>query len=318
MKVAFIIDPLHTFNIKKDTAYMMMLSVAKKDWQQYVFELEDIFVEEGVAYGEGYELTLTPSKEHNKWYHLNPMDKVKLGDFDVIFMRKDPPFNMEFVYATYILELAEKQGALIINKPQTLRDANEKFSITRYPDLAPKTMVSRSFKHIKRFIDDYQDVVVKPLDGMGGESIFRIQPNDPNKNVILETITKYESQFIMVQQYQPAIKDGDKRILIVDGEPLEYLVARIPSGDDSRGNLARGASTVVRKLTAEEYEIASIVGRDLKQSGVLFAGIDVIGDCLTEINITSPTMTQQIFNESGVNATDILMDVVEDRVMNRK
>ncbi len=317
MKVAFIIDPLHTFNIKKDTAYMMMLSVAKKEWQQYVFELQDIFVEDGVAYGQGYELILTGSKEHNKWYQLTPGDKMKLGEFDAIFMRKDPPFNMEFVYATYILDLAEKQGALIINKPQTLRDANEKFSITRYPNLTPKTMVSRSFKVIKDFIERYQDVVVKPLDGMGGESIFRIQPNDPNKNVILETITRYESRFIMVQEYQAAIKEGDKRILIVDGEPLEYLVARIPSKDDSRGNLARGATPVVRKLTAEEFEIAAIVGKDLKESGVLFAGIDVIGNRLTEINITSPTMAQQIYNENGINATDILMDVVEDRITNR-
>lgn len=312
MKVAFIIDPLHTFNIKKDTSYMMMLSAAKKDWQQYVFELEDIFVEDGIAYGEGNKLTLTGSEVHNKWYHLTPINKLKLGDFDAIFMRKDPPFNMEFVYATYILEMSEKQGALIVNKPQNLRDANEKFSITRYPDLTPKTMVSRSFKHIKRFINDYQDVVVKPLDGMGGESIFRIQPNDSNKNVILETITKYESQFIIVQQYQAAIKDGDKRILIINGDPLEYLVARIPSKDDNRGNLARGASTVVRKVNQKEHEIASIIGKDLKAAGVLFAGIDVIGECLTEINITSPTMTQQIFNESGVNATDILMDVVKD------
>ncbi len=318
MKVAFIIDPLHTFNIKKDTAYMMMLSVARKDWQQYVFELNDIFVEDGVAYGIGYELMLTGSKEHNKWYQLIPGDKMRLGEFDVIFMRKDPPFNMEFIYATYILELAEKQGALVVNKPRTLRDANEKFSINNYPQFSPKTMVSRSFKHIKTFIEKYKDVVVKPLDGMGGESIFRIQPNDSNKNVILETITQYESKFIMVQQYQPAIKDGDKRILIVDGEPLEYLVARIPSGEDSRGNLARGASTSIRKINAEEYEIAHIVGRDLQANGVLFAGIDVIGNTLTEINITSPTMTQQIYNETGVNATDILMDVVEDRIINRK
>ena len=318
MKVAFVIDPLHTFDLKKDTTYMMMLSVAKKDWQQYVFELGEIFVEDGVAYGEGYELILTGSKEPNKWYQLIPTDKIKLGDFNAIFMRKDPPFNMEFVYATYMLELAEKQGALVVNKPQTLRDANEKFSISRYPNLAPKTMVSRSFAHIKRFIENYQDVVVKPLDGMGGESIFRIQANDPNKNVILETITQYESKFIMVQQYRPEIEAGDKRILIIDGEPLEYLVARIPSKDDSRGNLARGASTVVRKVNAEEYEIASIVSRDLKESGVLFAGIDVIGNCLTEINITSPTMTQQIYNESGINATDLLMDVVEDKIIKRK
>lgn len=318
MKVAFIIDPLQSLNIKKDTSYMMMLSVVKKGWQQYVFELKNLFVENGISYGIGHEIfpkKMKGNTTNKNWYELNICRKVRLSDFDVIFMRKDPPFNMEFIYATYILELAEIQGTLIVNKPRALRDSNEKFSIMSYPTLIPHTMVSRSFLHIKSFISRHHDVVVKTLDSMGGKSVFHIFANDPNKNVILETITKDELRFVMVQKYQPSIREGDKRILIINGKPIEKIVIRIPNEEDSRGNLACGASTLVRQITTKEYEIADIVGRDLRENGVFFAGIDIIGDCLTEINITSPTMAQQIYCESGLNVTDILMNVVENKIL---
>ena len=230
-------------------------------------------------------------------------------------MRKDPPFDMSYIYATYVLSTAQKEGALVVNDPQALRNINEKVSIVKYPECTPKTLVTKSFKQINDFLACYQDIVVKPLGGMGGDSVFRIQPGDHNKNVILETITQNQERFIMAQQYQPEIEQGDKRILIINGQPLEYLVVRIPQPGDFRGNVARGATTSIRKLTAREYDIAVTVGKDLKAEGVLFAGIDMIGEALTEINITSPTMIQEIYNESGVDAASILMDVVAEKLI---
>ena len=310
MKVAYIIDPIQSFNLKKDTTYMMMCAAQKRSWQQFVFELSDLWVENGVAKAKGHQLRLTSNPSQNNWYELSQTDVVELADYDVIFMRKDPPFDMEFVYVTYILELAESAGALVVNRPQTLRNDNEKFAISHYPQFTPNTLITRKFERINKFLQKYHDIIVKPLDGMGGESIFRIQESDPNKNVILETITKYESNYVMAQEYQPEISQGDKRILIVNGAPITYLVARIPQSGDSRGNLARGASTVVRPLSEDELIMANQIGKDLKAKGVLFAGIDVIGNALTEINITSPTMARQIFNDSGIDATEILMDEI--------
>lgn len=318
MKVAFITDPIDNFDIYKDTTYMMMLSVSRKNWHQYVFEFKDIFTENAIPYGVGYELSITSNRKPYKWYKLQSKITIKLCSFDVIFMRKDPPVNMEFFYATYILEIAEKFGTLIINSPESLRNINEKFSVMNYPDLAPKTMVSRSWAQVNRFLKSHRDIIAKPLNSMSGESIFRIKLNDPNTNAIFEMITKYESQFFMFQKYQPGIKYGDKRILIIDGLPIEYLAARIPNDSDGRGNVSKGATVCVRKLNPEEYRIAKIVGKDLKKNGIIFAGIDIIDTHLTEINITSPTMAQQIFNETGLNAADILISIVEKKVLSDK
>ncbi|WP_119343267.1 glutathione synthase [Facilibium subflavum] len=315
VKAAFIIDPIEHFNIQKDSTYMMMKAADIKNWQQYILQFNDLFAQDGHAYGLATPIELP--KEGERWYNKHATQKMNLSEFDVIFMRKDPPFDMEYIYATYILELAEKAGVLVVNKPGTLRDANEKFSIMNYPKLTPNTLVTRSFHQINEFLQKHRDIVVKPLDGMGGESIFRITQNDVNKNVILETITRYQSQFIMAQAYQPAIVDGDKRILIIDGAPVSHLVARIPSLEDGRGNTARGASTKVRQLNQKEYDIASVIGKDLKKQGVLFAGIDVIGECLTEINITSPTMIQQIYKATNINAADTLIAVIETKLRNK-
>ncbi len=313
IKIAYIIDPIESFNIQKDSTFMMLHAAKALGWSQYVLEMNDLWVEDGIAYGRAHHIALL-SNTDKKWYRIIESETFDLSHFSAIFMRKDPPFDMEYVYATYILEMAERLGTLIVNKPSTLRDSNEKFSITRYPEFAPKTLITREFSQIIRFLDQHKDIIVKPLDGMGGESIFRIKEADPNRNVILETITSYQTQFVMAQVYQKEIVDGDKRILIVDGEPLEYLVARIPSPEDGRGNTARGAQTIVRKLKTYEYDIAATVGKDLKEAGVLFAGIDVIGSALTEINITSPTMIQQIYHQSGVNAAERLMEIVKDRI----
>ena len=313
MKVAFIIDPIETFSIHKDSTYMMLKAAAARNWQQYILQINDLFIEDGLPYGNARLFTF--NTEGNPWYLLDEPEKINLSEFHAIFMRKDPPFDMGYIYATYVLSTAQRDGALVVNDPQALRDINEKVSIVQYPELTPKTLVARSFEQIDDFLQRYQDIVVKPLDGMGGDSVFRIQLGDHNKNVILETITQNQQRFIMAQQYQPEIEDGDKRILIINGEPLEYLVVRLPQPGDFRGNIARGATTSIRKLTAREYDIATTVGKDLKAQGVLFSGIDMIGEALTEINITSPTMIQEIYNESGVDAASILMDIVAEQLI---
>lgn len=313
IRVAYISDPLEQFNIKKDSTYMMMQAAQKRRWQQYVLEMNDLRAEDGVAFGSASLLHLSGNRKQS-WYELETSKTFRLDEFDVILMRKDPPFNLEYIYATYMLALAEQKGALVVNKPSALRNWNEKFSIMRYPEFSPNTLITRSFTDIYQFLSRYRDIIVKPLDGMGGESVFRIRENDVNRNVILETMTCNQTRFIMAQEYQPAIREGDKRILIFDGEPLEYLVARIPDPTDGRGNTARGAQTQVKKLTLEEYDIAASIGKDLKAEGILFAGIDMIGHAVTEINITSPTMIQQIYHKSGVNAADILMEIISDKL----
>ena len=313
MKVAFVIDPIETFAIHKDSTYMMLKAGSARNWQQYVVQINDLFIEDGTAYGDVRLFNFNANS--GSWYLLDQPQKINLSEFHAIFMRKDPPFDMSYIYATYVLSTAQKEGALVVNDPQALRNINEKVSIVKYPECTPKTLVTKSFKQINDFLACYQDIVVKPLGGMGGDSVFRIQPGDHNKNVILETITQNQERFIMAQQYQPEIEQGDKRILIINGQPLEYLVVRIPQPGDFRGNVARGATTSIRKLTAREYDIAVTVGKDLKAEGVLFAGIDMIGEALTEINITTPTMIQEIYNESGVDAASILMDVVAEKLI---
>lgn len=313
MKVAFIIDPIETLNIDKDSTYMMLKAAQARHWEQYIVEVKDLFIEDGIAYGD--MLLFNFNTKNDPWYSLAEPQKINLSKFNAIFMRKDPPFDMNYIYATYILSVAKRNGTLIVNSPESLRNINEKISILQYPMFAAKTMVSKSFKTINRFLLKYQDIVVKPLDQMGGNSVFRIQIGDYNKNVILENITHNQKRFIIIQQYQIEIEQGDKRILIVNGQPLKYLVVRMPKSGDFRGNVARGATISIRKLTIQEHYIAMTVGKDLKLKGVLFAGIDMIGDKITEINITSPTMIQEIYKESSIDAASILMDAVTDKLV---
>ena len=308
MKVLFVIDPIETLDIYRDSTYMMMKAAKARNFQQYVAQTNDLFIEHGVAYG-----CVRPFNFNTKnatWYVLGEFQKINLSKFPVIFMRKNPPFDMNYIYTTYILSMAQKDGALIVNNPQALRDINEKVSITRYPEFMPQTIVTKSFKYIDIFLQRYQDIVVKPLDGMGGNSIFRIRVGDHNKNVILETITQNQRYFIMAQKYQSEIQQGDKRILIVNGQPLEYLAVRVPSPGDFRGNISRRATTSIRKLTTREYDVALTIGKNLKEEGILFSGIDMIGNKVTEINITSPTMIQEIYDASGIDASSILMDFI--------
>ncbi|WP_031335736.1 glutathione synthase, partial [Yersinia pestis] len=244
---------------------------------------------------------------------------LPLYDLDVILMRKDPPFDTEFIYATYILERAEDKGTLVVNKPQSLRDCNEKLFTAWFPELTPDTLVSRSKDHIRKFHQEHGDIILKPLDGMGGTSIFRVKQDDPNLSVIIETLTELSSRFCMAQNFLPAIKEGDKRVLVVDGEPVPYCLARIPAQGETRGNLAAGGRGEARPLSESDWEIARTVAPILKQKGLIFVGLDIIGDRLTEINVTSPTCVREIeaaFPE--ISITGMLMDAIERRLADKK
>ncbi|KEI35689.1 glutathione synthase [Allofrancisella frigidaquae] len=313
MKIGFIIDNLNSFNISKDSTFMMLLAAQEKGWNIYTFYLNDLYIDNGKPKGDALELKI--HKDKSLWYEIISQHRnLSLLDLDCIFMRKDPPFNMEYIYVTYMLDLAKKADVLIVNNPQALRDFNEKVAISNYSKYSPNTLITRSYEQINKFYDEHKDIIVKPLDGMGGSSIFRIKDGDKNKNVILETLTHHQTKYIMVQDYQQAISKGDKRILIVNGEPIKYLLARIPSDKDNRGNLAAGATAEVRPLEDSDYRIAKKVAKKLKKHGVMFAGIDVIGDKLTEINITSPTGIQEIYKATKINAASLLMQAVEQKI----
>ncbi|AJC48925.1 glutathione synthase [Allofrancisella guangzhouensis] len=313
MKIGFIIDDLNSFNISKDSTFMMLLAAQDKGWGVYTFYLNDLYIDNGKPKGDALEIKI--HKDKSLWYEIISQHRdLSLLDLDCIFMRKDPPFNMEYIYVTYMLDLAKKANVLIVNNPQALRDFNEKVAISNYPKYSPNTLITRNYEQINRFYEQYKDIIVKPLDGMGGSSIFRIKEGDKNKNVILETLTYHQTKYIMVQDYQEAISKGDKRILIVNGEPIKYLLARIPSDKDNRGNLAAGATAEIRLLEDSDYKIAKKVAKKLKKYGVMFAGIDVIGDKLTEINITSPTGIQEIYKATKINAASLLMQAVEQKI----
>jgi len=245
-----------------------------------LFEQKDLFVRDGVPYG--YARKLTVAMDEQSWFSLSPPEPLALAALDVILMRKDPPFNEEYVYTTYMLDLAERQGVLVVNHPQSLRDCNEKFFGTHFPQCCPATLVTQSVAALRAFWQEHHDIVCKPLNGMGGASVFRLQKHDVNANVVFDTLTRSETVYVMAQQFIPDIKQGDKRILLIDGEPIPYALARVPQGDDWRGNLAVGAKGTAQPLTERDHWICSQVGPELRKRGLYFVGIDVIGDYLTE------------------------------------
>ena len=253
----------------------------------------------------------------NKWYELEQAEDIAVADLDAVLMRKDPPFDTEYIYATYMLERAEEQGTLMVNKPQSLRDCNEKLFTAWFADLTPRTIVTRSAKKIREFHQQYQDVIIKPLDGMGGSSIFRMGPDEVNVGVIIETLTNHGEMYAMVQGYMPEILDGDKRILIVNGEPMPYCLARIPAKGETRGNLAAGGRGEARPLSASDRLIAETIAPELKRRGLYFVGLDVIGDKVTEINVTSPTCIREIEAAYPINISGKLMDAIEENIRER-
>ena len=287
-----VMDPIQSINFYKDTTLSILLAAQDQGFKLFYMEQQDLFLENGAPFAEVRPLRVINNPDG--WYELNQASAVPLNELDVVIMRKDPPFDSEFIYSTYILEAAEKLGTLVVNKPQSLRDCNEKVFATEFPQCTPPLLVSRSIKRLTRFLEEHQDVVFKPLDGMGGASIFRVRAEDQNLNVILETLTQFGNQTIMAQKYLPEITDGDKRVLVVDGEVIPFCLARIPSGNDFRGNLAAGGQGEVRPLSERDQWIAEQVAPSLVERGLLFVGLDIIGDYLTEINVTSPTCVQEI------------------------
>lgn len=312
IKLGIVMDPITSINLKKDTSFAMLLEAQRRGYQLYYMEMADLYLTNGEA--RARTRVVTVEYNYEKWYEFGSEQDIPLADLDVILMRKDPPFDTEFIYATYILERAEEQGTLIVNKPRSLRDCNEKLFTAWFADLTPDTLVTRNKSQLKAFHEKHGDIIMKPLDGMGGTSIFRVKQDDPNLPVIAETLTHLGTRFCMAQNYLPAIKDGDKRVLVVDGEPVPYCLARIPQGGETRGNLAAGGRGEPRPLTESDWAIARRVAPVLKEKGLIFVGLDIIGDRLTEINVTSPTCVREIEAECPVSITGMLMDAIEKRL----
>ena len=315
VRVGIVMDPIAGISYKKDSSLAMLLAAQDRGWTLFYMEQQDLYLNEGKARARMKPLKVFANPE--KWFELDAETDTALSDLDVILMRKDPPFDMEFVYSTYLLEQAERDGVLIVNKPQSLRDCNEKLFATQFTQCTPPTVVSRRADVLREFAALHGDVILKPLDGMGGTSIFRHRAGDPNLSVILETLTLNGAQQIMAQGYLPAIKDGDKRILMIDGEPVPYCLARIPAQGETRGNLAAGGRGEARPLSEKDRWIAAQVGPTLREKGLLFVGLDVIGEHLTEINVTSPTCIREIDNAFGTNIGALLMDAIERKLAAR-
>jgi glutathione synthase len=311
--LGIVMDPIQSINYLKDTSLSILLAAQQQGFRLFYMEQQDLFLENGVPYAEVQPLRVFDNPDC--WHELGGRSAVPLAELTVVLMRKDPPFDSEFIYSTYILEAAEKLGTLVVNKPQSLRDCNEKVFATEFPQCTPPLLVSRSLKRLKGFLQEHQDVVFKPLDGMGGASIFRVKADDQNLNVILETLTQHGSQTIMAQKYLPEITDGDKRVLIVDGEVVPYCLARIPSASDFRGNLAAGGKGEVRPLSERDQWIAEQVAPVLVERGLLFVGLDIIGDYLTEINVTSPTCVQEIDRAKNTAIGDKLIAAINRRLL---
>ena len=309
MKIAFVVDPLDSFKIHKDTTFAIMREAARRRHALYVMEQDDLYWRGGTVYGEAARLLLTGRKP--RWYRTEKAAATALADFDAVLMRKDPPFDMEYVYSTYLLELAEAQGARVFNRPRAIRDWNEKMAVARFPRFVPPTVVTRRDTLIREFLAEHRDVILKPLDGMGGASVFRVRHDDPNVNVIVETVTHFGRRTIMAQRFIPEIRDGDKRVLVIGGKPVPHCLARIPRPGETRGNLAAGGSGVARKLTRRDREIAETLGPVLHKQGLLLVGLDVIGDYLTEVNVTSPTCFQEITEQTGFNVAGMMLDALE-------
>ncbi len=314
IKLGIIMDPIGDINIKKDSSFAMMLAAQEKGWELYYMELPDLYLDQGEAKASMRIVKVERNPE--QWFEFSSQQDKPLSELNAIIMRKDPPVDAEFIYATHILERAEKQGTLIVNKAQSLRDCNEKLYATEFPQCCPPVLVSRDQSRLKRFLAEHEDVIYKPLDGMGGASIFRVKQGDDNLGVILETLTCHGQNQIMAQRYLPEIKKGDKRILIIDGEPIPYALARIPTKGEHRGNLAAGGRGEAQTLSERDHWIVNQIKKDIKKRGLLFVGIDVIGDYLTEINVTSPTCIQELNNAYDLDIAGQLMDTIEEKIIN--
>ncbi|MCW5196445.1 glutathione synthase [Buchnera aphidicola (Pemphigus obesinymphae)] len=316
IKLGIIMDPISTINIKKDSSFAILIKAQEKKYTIYYMEIHDLFLIKNKSYAKSRLLRIEKNKK--QWFFLGKEEYIPLSSLDVILMRKDPPVNMQFIYATYILEAAEKSGVLVINKPKSLRKFNEKIFATDFPEIIPDTLITSNTILIRQFLNKHQDIIIKPLDGMGGSSVFRVKKNDPNTSVIIETMTKYEKSYCVLQNYLPEIKKGDKRIFIINGKPFPWCLARIPKSGETRGNLAAGGIGKPKKLNQDDFKIANYISNALKKMGLLFVGIDVIGNKLIEINITSPTGICEIESHCDKSITDLIINTIEKKILKMK
>lgn len=307
-----VMDPIESINIKKDTSFGFLLEAQKRGWDLFYCQPNDLSLVENQVCGQIQALEVF--NQVGSHFKVSESKLLNLRDFSAVFMRKDPPFDMNYIYSTYLLELAQEAGTLVLNNPQSLRDCNEKLFTAWFPEHTPKTLVSANSQQIKHFIKQQDDVILKPLDGMGGASIFRVKANDPNVSVIIETLTEHGQQLAMAQTFIPEISEGDKRILVVNGEVIPYTLARIPSKGETRGNLAAGGSGVPMPITDTEKTIAEQIAPELVKRGLYFVGLDMIGKFVTEINVTSPTCMRELENEFGINIAGKLFDALENKV----
>jgi len=312
VKLGVVMDPISEITVKKDSTLAMLLAAQARGWSLHYMEMKDLYLRDGMCHGRMADLIVRD--DARDWFDLGESQTRLLSDLDVILMRKDPPFDMEFIYATYLLEQAEQAGVLVVNKPQSLRDANEKVFTAWFPQCCPPTLVTREISRLYEFLAIEKEIIVKPLDGMGGASIFRVTEGEANTNVIFETMTRHESRFIMAQRFLPEIRDGDKRVLLVNGEPVPYALARVPAEGDARGNLAAGATGVGVELSERMVWIAGEIGPVVKEKGLMFVGLDVIGDHVTEINVTSPTCIRELDGFYGLDIAGQLMDAIETKL----
>jgi glutathione synthase len=312
MHIGFILDPLESIRTYKDSSYAMMREAARRGHRLFALMPDALLWKGGVVAGCGCPLTFTGAQPG--WYSLGPEQTLPLREFDAVLMRKDPPFDIEYVTSTWLLEEAVRQGARVFNDPRAIRDHSEKLAIMQFARFCAPTLVARREDALQAFIDQEGDTILKPLDGMGGAGIFRVRRDDPNRNMIIETLTAGGGRTIMAQRYLPEIRDGDKRVLLIGGEPVPYCLARIPKAGETRGNLAAGGTGVARPLSARDLEIARALAPQLAARGLLLVGLDVIGDCLTEVNVTSPTCFQEITDQTGFDVAAMFIDALERAV----
>ncbi len=316
IKLGIVMDPIQSVNTKKDSTYAMMRAAHARGWDLFIMEQKDLSLEQGVPMANMQRLHLIVND--SDWYELEPAKETAMAELNVLLLRKDPPVDKEFIYATYIAERAEQAGVLVVNRPHSLRDCNEKVYATAFPQCCPPVLISRDVKKLRAFVTEHQHVIFKPLDGMGGTSIFNVKAGDPNLGVILETLNNFGETQVMAQRFIPEIKQGDKRILIINGKPIDYALARIPSEGEHRGNLAAGGIGQALPLSERDRWIVSQIADDLVARGLIFVGIDVIGDYLTEINVTSPTCIQEIDRAYNLDIAGDLMNVIEQKLSQKQ
>jgi glutathione synthase len=309
LKLGVLMDPIGSIHYKKDSTLAMLWEAKARGYELYYFEQADLFLRDSIPYAAMSQLDVF--RDEKRWYDLHDKRVMPLSELNILLMRKDPPFNDEYVYTTHLLDHAEQLGVLVVNRPQSLRDANEKLFTAHFPKCTAPMLVSQSITQLRAFLEEHKEIVCKPLHGMGGTSIFYLTNNDRNANVIFETLTKAETTYIVAQQYIPQITSGDKRIILINGEPIPYALARIPSTKDWRGNLAVGATGKVQPLSERDQFICQQVGPVLREKGLYFAGIDVIGDYLTEVNVTSPTGIRELEAATSINIAATLFDCLE-------